>query len=199
MTELAEAPPTGAPGSRPTYPFVVTSRHILAIALPASIAFITEPMVGIVDITVIGRLGDAALLGGLVLGALAFDVIFSLAYFLRLGTAGLTAQAVGARDPRDGLIHLSRAVVVALILGVVIIVFATPLLWLIAKILAPAPGVDTALATYVHLRIWSAPFSLVNFALLGWFYGRANARTGMSLQILIHGVNIVLNLVFGKT
>jgi MATE family multidrug resistance protein len=196
MTELAEAPPTGAPGSRPTYPFAVTSRHILAIALPASIAFITEPMVGIVDITVIGRLGDAALLGGLVLGALAFDVIFSLAYFLRLGTAGLTAQAVGARDPRDGLIHLSRAVVVALILGILMIVFATPLLWLIAKILAPAPGVDAALATYVHVRIWSAPFSLVNFALLGWFYGRANARTGMSLQILIHGVNIVLNLVF---
>ena len=68
MSEFAEASP---PGARPTYPFVVTSRDILAIALPASIAFITEPLVGIVDITVIGRLGDAALLGGLVLGALA--------------------------------------------------------------------------------------------------------------------------------
>ena len=154
MTELAEASP---PGVRPTYPFVVTSRDILGIALPTSIAFITEPLVGIVDITVIGRLGDAALLGGLVLGALAFDVIFSLAYFLRLGTAGLTAQAVGARDPRDGLMHLSRAIAVALILGILMIVFATPLLWLIAKILAPAPGVDTALATYFHVRIWSAP------------------------------------------
>jgi MATE family multidrug resistance protein len=194
MTELAEAP--SAAGSRPTFPFAVSGRDILAIALPASIAFITEPLVGIVDITVIGRLGDAALLGGLVLGALAFDVIFSLAYFLRLGTAGLTAQAVGARDPRDGLMHLGRAIAVALVIGVLMITFATPLLWLIAKVLAPAPGVDTALATYVHVRIWSAPFSLINFALLGWFYGRANARTGMSLQVLIHGINIVLNLLF---
>ena len=52
---------------RPQHPFTVTSRDVWAIALPACLAFITEPMVGFVDITIIGRLGDAALLGGLVL------------------------------------------------------------------------------------------------------------------------------------
>ena len=144
----------------------------------------------------IGRLGDAALLGGLVLGALAFDVIFSLAYFLRLGTAGLTAQAIGARDPRDGLMHASRAILVAVVLGALIIAFSHPILWLADRVLAPAPGVDSALAPYLLTRIWTAPFSLINYALLGWFYGRANARTGMSLQILIHSVNIALNIVF---
>jgi len=98
--------------SRPSFPFAVSSRDVWAIALPASIAFITEPMVGFTDIAVIGRLGSADLLGGLVLGALAFDMIFSLAFFLRLGTAGLTAQAIGARDPDDGLVHLVRAGVI---------------------------------------------------------------------------------------
>ena len=190
------APAAAGSASRPTYPFEVTGRDILRIALPASVAFITEPLVGLVDITVIGRLGDPALLGGLVLGALAFDVIYSLAYFLRLGTAGLTAQAVGARDPRDGLMHLARAAAVAVIIGLLMIALATPLLWLIAQVVSPAAGVDAALATYFHVRIWSAPFSLINFALLGWFYGRANAKTGMALQILIHAVNIVLNLLF---
>src|SRR5690606_28308108 len=95
---------------RPQHPFTVRHVDVWKIALPASIAFITEPMVGLVDITVIGRLGDAGLLGGLVLGALAFDFIFSLAYFLRIGTAGLVAQAVGARDPRDGFLHAARAI-----------------------------------------------------------------------------------------
>lgn len=197
MADLTATPPPGAAGlSRPSYPFEVRSADIFRIALPASIAFITEPLVGVVDITAIGRLGDAALLGGLVLGALAFDVIFSLAYFLRLGTAGLTAQAVGARDPRDGLMHLARALLVALGIGIIMIVLANPILWVAASLLAPQPGVDAALATYFHVRIWSAPFSLINYALLGWFYGRANARTGMSLQILIHGVNIALNVLF---
>jgi putative MATE family efflux protein len=182
--------------SRPTYPFDVKSRDVWRIALPASIAFITEPLVGIVDITVIGRLGDANLLGGVVLGALVFDAIFSLAYFLRLGTAGLTAQSVGAKDPRDGLIHVARAILLAVIIGVAMIVLSGPILGLATGLLDPAPAVADALAQYFHVRIWAAPFSLINYALLGWFYGRASARTGMMLQVLIHGINVALNIVF---
>lgn len=183
--------------SRPSYPFEVRSRDIWRIALPASIAFITEPLAGLNDITVIGRLGDAALLGGLVLGALAFDFIFSMAYFLRTGTAGLTAQSIGARDPQDGLIHFSRAVAVALIAGVAMIILAGPLLALTNLALAPpTAGVAGALAEYFHIRIWSAPFSLVNYALLGWYYGRGNARTGMLLQLVIHLVDIALSITF---
>jgi MATE family multidrug resistance protein len=196
MAQLAETGPAASSGARPVFPFEVRSADFFRIALPASVAFITEPLVGLVDITVIGRLGDPALLGGLVLGAIVFDVVFSLAYFLRLGTAGLTAQAVGARDPRDGLMHASRAILVALCIGLLMIALSHPLLFVATRLLAPAPGVDHALATYVLVRIWTAPFSLVNYALLGWFYGRAEARTGMSLQILIHGVNIGLNVLF---
>ena len=195
MVDSVEAPAARAvSAARPQFPFEVTSRDILGIALPAAVAFITEPLVGIVDITVIGRLGDPKLLGGLVLGALAFDVIFALAYFLRLGTAGLTAQAIGAQDPRDGLMPAVRALLVGVGLGLALIALSQPILVLTDKVLAPAPGVDAALATYLMTRMWTAPFSLINYALLGWFYGRASARTGMALQILIHGVNIALNL-----
>jgi MATE family multidrug resistance protein len=182
--------------TRPTHPFEVRGRDVWRIAVPASLAFITEPMVGIVDITIIGRLGDAALLGGLALGALAFDFIFSLAYFLRLGTAGLTAQAVGARDANDGLVHAARALLLAVGLGVVMIALAVPLFALAQLVWAPGPDVVSPFATYFYTRIWAAPFSLVNYVLLGWFYGRAAARTGMSLQFVIHGVNIVLSILF---
>jgi putative MATE family efflux protein len=181
---------------RPSFPFTVTSRDVWRIALPASLAFITEPLVGFTDITVIGRLGEADLLGGLVLGALVFDFLFSLAYFLRIGTAGLTAQAIGARDPRDGLLHASRALVLAAIIGIAMIVLSTPLLWIVDVLLAPQPGVREALALYFGIRIWGAPFALINYVMLGWFYGRAAATTGMSLQILLHGVNIVCCILF---
>lgn len=182
--------------SRPSYPFTVRSADVWKIALPASLAFITEPLAGLVDITVIGRLGDAGLLGGLALGALAFDAIFSLAYFLRLGTAGLTAQAVGARDPLDGLMHVVRALLVALVIGVAMIVLTIPLHSLAAAIWAPPPGAAAAFATYFGIRIWSAPFSLINYALLGWFYGRASATIGMVLQMLMNVINIVLSIYF---
>lgn len=181
---------------RPQHPFTVHHGDVWKIALPASLAFITEPLVGLVDITVIGRLGDAALLGGLVLGALVFDVLFSLAYFLRIGTAGLVAQSVGAKDPRDGLLHVSRALVLGVGIGLVMIVLSVPILWLSVKLLAPEAAVEAALAEYFHWRIWAAPFALINYALLGWFYGRAAARTGMMLQLLLHLIDIALSIYF---
>jgi len=186
---------TTAPG-RPQHPFIVRHRDILMIAVPASVAFITEPLAGLIDITVIGRLGDAGMLGGLVLGALVFDFVFSLGYFLRIGTAGLVAQSVGARDPDVGLLHLVRALCIAVIIGLVLIAFAVPILGFANWALAPEPGVAAALSTYFFVRIWAAPFSLINYSLLGWFYGRAAATTGMALQFLIHGVNIVLSILF---
>lgn len=182
--------------ARPTFPFEVTRRDVLRIAIPASLAFITEPMVGFTDITVIGRLGDANLLGGLVLGALVFDFLFSLAYFLRIGTAGLTAQAIGARDPRDGLLHAARALVLAALIGALMIVLSPLLLWISNLTLAPQSGVREALALYFYIRIWGAPLVLINYVMLGWFYGRAAATTGMTIQILLHGVNIVSCIVF---
>jgi putative MATE family efflux protein len=183
--------------NRPIHPFDVKSADVWRIALPASVAFITEPLAGLNDITVIGRLGDAALLGGLVLGALAFDLIYSMAFFLRTGTAGLTAQAIGARDPKDGLIHFGRAASASLLIGIAMIALSWPLLavanWALAP---PTPQVADALAAYFNVRIWSAPFSLINFALLGWYYGRGHARTGMILQFVIHLVDIALSILF---
>jgi len=181
---------------RPSFAFTVTSRDVWRIALPASLAFITEPLVGFVDITVIGRLGQPDLLGGLVLGALAFDVIFSLAFFLRLSTAGLTAQAIGARDADDGLVHFVRAALLGFGIGVALLVLTWPLQWALAIILGPTDNVRPAFDAYLAARLWSAPFVLVNYALLGWFYGRASATTGMLLQMLINFINIVAGVWF---
>ncbi len=182
--------------TRQQNPFDVRNRDVWAIALPASIAFITEPVAGIIDTAVIGQLGDAGLLGGLVLGAIAFDIIFSLAFFLRLGTAGLTAQAVGARDPHDGLLHLARAFLVAIGLSALVLALAVPLHGLFEWGLAPGENVAPPFADYFYVRLWSVPFVLINYVLLGWFYGRARATTGMVLQLLVNSVNIVLSLWF---
>lgn len=72
--------------------FIVTNRSVLAIAVPMTLAYLTTPLLGIVDTAVIGQFGDAALLGGLAAGALVFDVVFTTFNFLRSGTTGLVAQ-----------------------------------------------------------------------------------------------------------
>ncbi len=181
---------------RPVYAFEVRHSDIWKIALPATLAFITEPLAGLVDLTVIGRLGDAALLGGLVLGALAFDFIFSMLFFLRLGTAGLVAQSVGARDPYEGLIHFARATLVGIAIGLLLVMLTVPLQAISVWALGPGPEVAETFTTYIAVRLWSAPVVLINFALLGWFYGRARATTGLLLQALVHGGNMLFSILF---
>jgi len=185
--------------SRPSYPFEVRHRDVWSIALPATFAFITEPLAGLTDLTVIGRLGDAGLLAGTVLGGLATSLIFSLFFFLRLGTAGLTAQSIGAREADDGLVHLVRAGLICLVLGALTLMLAGPLKASTSYLFAPPDAAQESYETYFDVRLWSTVFVCLNNALLGWFYGRAAAVTGMLLQILIHGVNIVLSiwLVYG--
>ncbi len=174
----------------------VTNKDVLLIAIPATLAFITEPLAGLVDLTVIGRLGDAGLLAGVVLGELAFSTLISLMFFLRLGTAGLTAQAIGAKQKDNGLIHFVRAAILGLVFSIVFIIFMQPIISMAAILLAPSENSAQPYETYFMVRIISAPFVLINFALLGWFYGRAAATTGMVLQLLIHIVNIILSIAF---
>ncbi|MGV3650113.1 MAG: MATE family efflux transporter [Devosia sp.] len=179
-----------------TRPFAVTHRSLLAIALPASLALITEPVVGMVDTILIGRLGDAALLGGVALGAVAFDVLFALFFFLRLGTAGLVAQAVGAADRAGAAVHLMRALIISLILGGLFLALAWPVTEIMVRIFGPEPAVEAAFRDYFGIRLWSLPLVLLNFTLAGWLYGRGDARTALLLALVINGVNAGASVYF---
>lgn len=182
--------------SKTAHPFEVKHRDVWAIALPATFAFVTEPLAGLVDLTVIGRLGDAGLLGGLVLGTLVFSILFSMTVFIRLGTAGLVAQAVGAREEKGALTHLARALIIGVVLGALGIVASGLIERISLWLLAPEVDAQPALSTYLQVRLWSAPLVLINFALLGWFYGRAEATTGLVLQIIVHVGNMIFSIAF---
>ena len=109
-------------------PFDVTSRSVLAIAVPMTLAYLSTPLLGLIDTAVIGQLGDAALLGGIALGGVLFDIVFTSFNFLRAGTTGLTAQASGAGDGEEERAVLFRAVLLALALGAAVIVLQQPAL-----------------------------------------------------------------------
>lgn len=177
--------------------FTVTNRSVLAIAIPMTLAYLTTPLLGIVDTAVVGQFGDAALLGGLAAGTLIFDVVFSTLNFLRAGTTGLVAQAFGRGDDLEEQAVFWRAAMLALGLGIFFAIIA-PLvalagIWFIAA----EPRVNTALETYVHIRLLGTPFSLMNYVILGYVLGRGEGRLGLLLQIVLNSVNIVLSITLG--
>jgi putative MATE family efflux protein len=61
----------------------------------------------------------------------------------------------------------------------------------------PGPGVAEATRTYVTIRMIGAPFTLVNYAVLGLLLGQGRAIAGLALQTLINGINIAGSIWLG--
>lgn len=177
-------------------PFDVTHRGILAIAVPMTLAYLSTPLLGIVDTAVIGRLGRADLLGGIAVGSVIFSILFTTFNFLRSGTTGLTAQAVGAGDAVGETAALYRAGLIGLVAGVTVIVLQVPILAVSLAFMGASAEVEDAVSVYFAIRILGAPFALVNYAVLGWFLGRGQAVTGLMLQLLLNCLNMALNATF---
>ncbi|WP_292089590.1 MATE family efflux transporter, partial [Mesorhizobium sp.] len=177
--------------------FIVTNRSVLAIAVPMTLAYLTTPLLGIVDTAVIGQFGDAALLGGLAAGALVFDVVFTTFNFLRSGTTGLVAQAFGRGDPLEEQAVLWRAVLIAVVAGVVLAALA-PLFAIGGQwFMGAEPRVSAAMSVYIRIRLIAAPFSLINYAILGYVLGRGEGGIGLMLQAVLNGINILLCFLLG--
>lgn len=179
-------------------PVSIGHGKVLAIALPITLSNATVPLIGFIDTAVVGQLGEAHLMGGVAIGAVIFNILFWTFSFLRMGTTGLTAQALGARDRRDMAGHLMRALMVAAVIGTALIVLQVPVrvaaLWLTGG----SPEVRAAAASYFDIRIWAAPAGLVNFALLGWLIGLGRAGVAFWLQLRLNLSNIGLALLFGN-
>ncbi|WP_031209268.1 MATE family efflux transporter [Mesorhizobium sp. L2C085B000] len=181
-------------GSRP---FQVTSRQVLVIAIPITLASLTTPMVGLVDTAVVGQFGDAAMLGGLAAGAVVFDVVFSTFNFLCYGTTALVAQAFGRSDVLEERAVFWRALAIAAISGLALVLLV-PLIAAIGEWLMNAGHAVTAtMDLYVRTRLVSAPAALINYAILGYFLGRGEAGVGLFLQLLLNGVNFACSTFLG--
>ena len=176
--------------------FVVTHKMVLGIAVPMTLGLITVPLVGIVDMAVIGQLGSAALMGGIAIGSSLFDIVASSFNFLRMGTTGLTAQALGAGDSVSERAVAYRALMIALLLGLLTIVIGPLVTPWALDLMGGSSEVREAAKTYLLIRLYAMPFSLGNFAIFGWLFGLGKSKQGMVLLILQNSVNIVLTVWF---
>jgi multidrug resistance protein, MATE family len=177
--------------------FTVTNRMVLSIAVPMTLAYLTTPLLGIVDTAVVGQLGDAALLGGLAVGALAFDVVFATFNFLRSGTTGLVAQALGRGDRVEQQAVFWRAFAIAVFTGLVLILAAPAIVAVTRWFIDPEPRVIEAMEIYVSIRVVAAPLTLINYAVLGYVLGRGEGSVGLLLQMVLNGANILFSIWLG--
>ncbi len=170
----------------------VSNTRVFSIAGPAMLTNVTTPLLGVVATAAIGRLGDAALLGGVAMASIAFDCLFWLFGFLRMGTVAFTAQALGAGNALEQRAVLARALLIAGAIGLLIVAVQAPFATLVFDSMGGSAEVTAAARQYFFVRAWAAPFTLANFVFLGWLVGLARVRTAMAIQIGLNLVNAVM-------
>ena len=172
------------------------NRDVWRIALPMILSNVTVPLLGMVDTGVTGHLESEIYLAAVAIGATVFSVLYTGVNFLRMGTTGIAAQSYGARDYTALRTSLGQAVAVALAIAGLLLLVHRPLGAFAVDLIGADPAIKDLAREYFNIRIWSAPGTLVNYALIGWFLGTQNARVPFLVFLTINLTNIVLDLVF---
>ena len=166
------------------------NREILRLSIPNVISNLSVPLMGMADTAIAGHVGSDTAIGALALGTTIFNMVYWNCGFLRMGTSGLTAQSYGRRDFRQSLLLLVRAVALALLIAMPILLLRTPFSSAAVDLMGASPNVSHETLNYVTSRIWAVPAAISLFALNGWFIGMQDARTPMVVAITSNIVNI---------
>lgn len=172
----------------------VRDRQILKIAVPSIVSNITVPLLGLIDVAIVGHMGSPVYIGAVAVGSMIFNLIYWLFGFLRMSTSGLTAQAYGRRDLAEVTRILVRSGRIALLTALALLALQWPLKWLMFWLMGPTPDVIPYATTYFHIVIWGAPAMLGLYSLSGWFIGMQNTRIPMFISIMQNVVNILASL-----
>ncbi len=172
------------------------SRRMWQIALPAIITNISIPLLGLVDSFMMGHMPGPMYLGAIALGAMIISILYNSVNFLRMATIGLTAQASGAnKTDLIPKIYL-RASLIAVLIGLGFIILQIPVAQMVFSLTGAEPAVEALAREYFLIRIWGAPFALMNFVAMGWLLGLHKAKIALWIQLFMNVSNILLNIFF---
>ena len=136
------------------------NRRILQIAVPSIISNITVPLLGLIDVTIVGHLGSAAYIGAIAVGGMLFNIIYWIFGFLRMGTSGMTSQAYGKRDLDEVTRLLLQSVGVGLFIALCLMLLQYPILKAAFTFIHTSDEVKRLATLYFYICIWGAPAML---------------------------------------
>ncbi len=170
--------------------------QIFRLALPSIISNITVPLLGLVDVAIVGHIGNATYISAIAVGSMLFNVIYWLFGFLRMGTGGMTSQAYGQRNLSKVVTVLKQVLFLGFVLGALFILLQYPIVELGMLAMKPDAFVIPLCRDYCYIVIWGAPAMLSLYGLTGWFVGMQNTRIPMLVSIVQNVVNILASLLF---
>ena len=172
------------------------NRSILKLAIPNIISNITVPLLGLVDMILMGHLSSPIYIGAIALGGTIFSILYSFFSFLRAGTTGFTSQSYGEGNHSEISYSLYRSLTVALFASLLILSLQSPIARVSYLLLDGSDDVKQLAITYFFIRIWAAPANMLLYCFNGWFVGMQNTKIPMAIAITTNVMNIVLSTIF---
>lgn len=169
-------------------------RRILSIAIPSIVSNITVPLLGLIDIAIVGHLGNVSYIGAIAVGAMIFNLVYWIFGFLRMGASGMTSQALGNRNLSEVMRLLLRSLAVSMAIALLLIILQTPLQQIMFALIQPTADIAPLSSTYYYIVIWGAPAMLGLYGLTGWYIGMQNTRIPMLVSIIQNITNIIASL-----
>ena len=166
------------------------NREILRLAIPSIISNITVPLLGIVDVAIVGHIGDENYIGAIAIGSMIFNVIYWLFGFLRMGTSGFTSQAFGAGNTQATAYVLRKMLVLSFGVAAAFVIFQLPIRHIAFLLMGVNNDIHPLVATYYNIVVWGAPATLGLYVLTGWLVGMQNTRVPMWVSIAQNIINI---------
>ncbi len=171
-------------------------RKILQLTLPNIISNITVPLLGMTDLAIAGHLLHSDYIGAIAIGTALFNLIYWNFGFLRMGTSGLTAQAYGAKKPKECMAVLVRALCIALSIAFLLLLLQYFIGNGAIKLMDGSDKLKALALDYFFVRIWATPATLSMYAFNGWFIGMQNSKIPMYIAIAMNLVNTLFSLLF---
>lgn len=172
------------------------NNKILQIAIPSIISNITVPLLGLIDVAIVGHLGAASYIGAIAVGGMLFNIIYWVFGFLRMGTSGMVSQAYGKRDIEEVNHILLRATGIGFLIALCLLFLQYPILTIAFTFIKATLEVQHFASVYFNICIWGAPAVLGLYGFSGWFIGMQNSRFPMYIAIIQNIVNIIASLCF---
>ena len=174
------------------------NREILRLAIPNILTNLTVPLLGMVDMYLMGHQESVLYMGAVALGAVIFNFVYWGFAFLRMSISGIAAQSYGRGNKQEMVLVLQRGLMIALIGGVSLLFLQTPLANFSFWLLEGSDAVKEIAKQYYFIRIWAAPAAIILMVLYGWFLGMQNAVYPMVIAIVVNVVNIIVSFILVK-
>ena len=170
----------------------VTFKRYLLLVVPLTLSTITVPLLGAVDTALVGHLPNPSFIAGVTISTVIFNTLYWLLGFLRISTTSFAAQALDSQAKLNSA--FVRPLFIAAILGLLFILFRSVIFESFIQVSSPPPEVYLYAKEYFDILIFGAPFTLINYVIIGFLMGKSHVKSVLYLQLFINLVNIGLSV-----